>query len=329
MTILAIASSLSDFEALVPGLVSTDSARLAPGCAEGVIIGPEQSADIRLPIPETSPLVWIGFSINFTKEFNNNSPFFRVLSPAGNQIMSLQFDDDADGTYAGDLAINDQSGAPSRRAIALVEDQTYRFDVRLEISDTATIEVFIDGVSVGTHSGDTQPGAAGARKIWFTPTITGAGTNADWEYTLSGVVVADTDTRGVEIVSLEPVAAGNYTDFSGAVGDVSGTGITDATKITTTAAGRATFTKTALPGAYATGYDILGLGVSARVRAGLDAPGDVQLLTRSGGLDDQSSITSVSPLYEPVQGVFEQDPATNAAWTVAGLDGAEIGVRVT
>lgn len=131
---------------------------------------------------------------------------------------------------------------------------------------------------------------------------------------------------GIKKASGKPAGAGNYTAFTGSyldVDDIPDDG--DTTYIySTTATNKESvaLTSTTTEGVTGTVHY-----VAATVLArDLTATSDIQLFIRSNTTEQASSSRDVGASYETLQVYAEVDPHTSSAWTLGGVDAAEVGV---
>jgi hypothetical protein len=204
-----------------------------------------------------------------------------------------------------------------------------KFDVYVNYGASGTFRLYVGGVLVIDYSGDlTTDGATTLSNFQFNY-IAGAVSPSGSLVSLSEVIVADEDTRGMALATLTPLAAGNAQAWSGAVGDVNEAALSDASIISTTAADQlAQFTVT--PGsAITSGTGIRAVSVNARAAKGASGPQNLQAVVRTGSTDYASSNLSVATALGRVANIWGTNPNTSVAWLGSDLlaAGFNIGLK--
>jgi hypothetical protein len=138
--------------------------------------------------------------------------------------------------------------------------------------------------------------------------------------------VASTESllgKVLQTIVLDTNSATN-TGMTGDVTDINEAVYSDVGSLSSAAANQvSTFFKNGL----STTGEILGIGVSARVKAGGSGPQNDQMAIRSSGTNFFSSTKALSVGYSITQNMFETDPATAAAWVNADAEAAEVGIK--
>lgn len=324
MAILFHGTTLSE---LIPGEINsanhallTTAARIAPYCAEGVSVGGGEGTGISCEFTASSE-IWVSF---YTYEFTSgtNFPLLDVLS-AG--VPLFQLDRDSTTTIAMEYW-NGSAWVEIAADSSFVSAVRYRIDVHIKIDNTVgIIDWYVDGILRDSFSGDTlYTAATTVDKVVLRATTTAGLPSGNF----SAIIIADEDTRDM-IYSQTPVdGAGAETDWSGAYTAIDETGVNDADFIQSTTAGqRATFSFGNLHADFATGYDVVGVGVSARGSRGASGPANLKPLVRSGTTNGEGDPTAMDLTWKPARHFFALNPATTAAFTVSEVDSAQIGVR--
>lgn len=145
---------------------------------------------------------------------------------------------------------------------------------------------------------------------------------------ISAVVVADEDTRGFNVVQLQPTGAGANSGWTGTYADVEETGFNDADYIESLTAGQtSTFAFEDLP-AGVLGHNVKAVAISGRGRVGATSPTEMKTVARVSGTDYEAApVMPMTTSYGPFQSVYQVNPATGLAWAQSAVNGAEFGVR--
>lgn len=247
---------------------------------------------------------------------NGSTPIWRCRWTSSDELQMQ--------SYNGSSWSN--QGSPSS---VVTKSTVNRFDLRINLDGASgNIDLYINGVSEISISGDTIPDATGT----WDEFILGNGyaiasTSTAYFLIWSEVFLADEDTRDIKMLEVAVDGNGNYTAWSGDYLDVdNATALGDDSSIYTTASGnRESFTCASLSATYNSGYDVLAVGVKARA---VKQPGsdDIQLMVRSGTTDSDSTAISTNTLLDRVTALWANDPNTASAWTYANADSAEVGV---
>ncbi len=216
-------------------------------------------------------------------------------------------------------------------------------EAKVLLSDTVgTVTVRVDGVAVLTLTGlDTKN--AGTKTVLDSVTLSVAGasgTSSDqhyWDdvYIANGAGSVNNDFLGdLRVRALLPSGNGNSSQLVGS--DSNSTDnyllVDEATPSTADYVGSATLNEKDtyafgdLPDASGT---VLGVQINAYATKTDAAARNLALVTRSAGTDyDGSDVALALSTNAYVSQVRETDPATAVAWTRAGVDAAEFGVKV-
>lgn len=146
---------------------------------------------------------------------------------------------------------------------------------------------------------------------------------------LTGNVSVNTSATGTMSIALRPAAvAQTFSDMAGTVAGIAVASDKQADSFVASATvdqivrgSGFSFTPPSIA------YQVKGVGVNARVRRGDTGPQSANLLIRSNKTDGHKSDVSISPAFDQLNGVFETDPSTSAAWTVDNANKALVGVR--
>ena len=156
-----------------------------------------------------------------------------------------------------------------------------KLDLFLNYAVSGQVTLYINGVSICTFTGDvTTNSVTAVNQVDF------AGTQAGAAFSWSEIVVASTDTRNMNLVTLAPVANGTTQAWTGVVGNVNPTTINDANFINTGSSAQvAEFTTGTLPAG--TAWNVLGIKQAVRALKGATGPATFDYIFRpsSGSTD--------------------------------------------
>lgn len=205
----------------------------------------------------------------------------------------------------------------------------YYVEWTLNIADAGgSTVVAVDQVTDINASGlDTRNGLATAQRFRVGMDINdGNGCPID----MTDLYIADDATRrgDCRIDVLLPNGAGTHADWTGAATDVDdpATPDDDTTYATTATAGhRSTFALGALA---AGAVSVKGVAVNHRMRKDDAGARTARAMVRSGATDDPSDTFSVSDSYAWRQALWDDNPDTGAAWSVAAVNALEAGAEL-
>lgn len=321
MTLLHVGTSMADFTAHSSTSAYTTTSNLAAYVDEGIRLG--GPASMRTPSFAGQSEIWLSFTIH-PWDVNSNRTTVRFLNSDGDSVAIMA--STSAGTHGWRLDLF--TGPSSTTTVAtgstsLAEDSVYRFDIHLLIDDTVGVaDIFIDGTSYATFSGDTNR----ITNSDITQISFETNTNSH-DYDVSAVIVSTADTRAMEFLQRKPTADGAETDWSGDYTDIDENGFNDSDLISSsTDLDTSTFTGASLPSAVNT-FDVVAVVVAARAQEGASAT--LRAAVRVGGTTYAPVDMEAESSANPAQGIITVNPATSAAWTFAAADAAEFGVRLS
>ena len=289
---------------------STLEGQISPHVAEGVI--PHRTDFMPVVVGLAAPDIWVSFWFGSSGSFSTsptsgNTDLVTLVGPGNYRLHS----------QGGTLRLQTGATVLVDSGQDLVRFVRHRIDLHLRRHPTEGVfEVFVDGVSRARLDGDTGTGATTG--VGF-----GSGNTSGTQH-VSGVIVADEDTRPLEYAQLDLTGPGTFDGMDGELADVTGP-LDDGSFYSATEPGqRQSFTTAALPGALQTGYAVSALVVSARMR------GDrarARVLIAHAGHEATGPDLALFGGHQLVQGIFAQHP-DGTDWTVAGAEAAEVGVEV-
>lgn len=279
----------------------------------------------------------IGFHMqaNAGNSFSNVNTLFSWLDAGASQV-DLRWD------ASGHLIVSRNGTTLATGATALQQgvSRWYYVEFKVVIHNSAgTYEVRIDGVTEVSGSGANTRGGTANNYANQLRLFGGSSQAAVSGIIIDNLVVMD-GTGGVNntflgenrVVTLYPSGAGNTTQWTpstganyAAVDETPQNGDTDYVS-TSTVTNKDTYAFGDLPAAASA---VSGVQVNIVGRKDDVGPRSLAPVVRSGGTDYDGSNGALTSTYDVISQVYEQNPNTSAAWAVAGVNGAEFGVKLT
>jgi len=325
MALLLAATSIADFyDSTVPGVsaATTTSARKATYCKEAA--GIDGVTEV-LDFTAGTSTCWLSFEIfKWNSQYQNSDNQVLLYSDQGEAMFRIRSPQGTAGTGYFEVH-NGTSWDTLITWTFCTSDVKYRYDIKIVVADSGgEVEIFRDGVSQGSYSGDTKR-RTGTQVASLRLDGTEYFDNVPY---FSAVFVCDEDTRSMEYIQTKPSSAGNYTTWDGAYTDIDEIGINDGDDISTQDAGdQSTFGQGTITTDFDSGYDVIGVAVMARARKATDTSQSIKMMVRSGTTDGVGGASALSLTFLPHFDVFDNDPATGSAWTISAAKSAEIGVE--
>ncbi len=236
------------------------------------------------PVFANQSTIWLhAENITSNAAIVSNTQLVRIIGSDGNPAVLIR------GT-----ATNGQVKVSTRTTAGVLADlvtctsgawpltSLTKFDIALTYAVAGSVTVYANGVQICTFSGDvTTNSRTLVNQVEFASTSVNGATTA-W----SEIIVATTDTRNMNLVTLAPVASGNTMAWTGVVGSVNPTTINDANFINTGSSAQvAEFTTGTLPAG--TAWNVLGIKQVARALKGATGPATFDYIFRpsSGSTD--------------------------------------------
>lgn len=207
-------------------------------------------------------------------------------------------------------------------------DAVYVFDVHCKIANTGGLfEFYVNGVLHSSISGDTDVFIGSAIRNCKFNTLSNVNGGVNTCY-MSEIIVCTDDTRSMRLATLAPNGAGTIDQWVGAYTDVNEIGTyNDASYISSgTAAQVELFTLTDLS-ATAQTLDVVGVTLTGRGRRGATGPQNLQAALYTGGAQfNTGSLPNVGLSFATLQqGIWDLNPDTGLAWTIAEVLALEAG----
>jgi hypothetical protein len=201
-----------------------------------------------------------------------------------------------------------------------------QFDIHIVYSTTGSITFYLNGTNtpVMTFTGDVTTDGETELNQFFMGTA--------WSATIyyySEIIVTDTDSRAMSLLTLPPVANGNTQDWIGTADDINEAQIDDTNFINTDTADEiAEFTcPTTIPFG---SWDVQAVFQSGRFNIGLDGPQHFQFVNRpaSGSTDYFTANFDPAPAIQNFHYQWPVNPDTGLQWTIADIGaGFNLGVK--
>jgi hypothetical protein len=198
---------------------------------------------------------------------------------------------------------------------------TDKFDFYINYAVSGSLIIYINGIQVLNYSGDvTTDGNTTLSNFKI------GNANLSIVAYWSEVIVSDTDTRAMSLVTLVPAANGNTHNFdtgSPAASNINETTINDSTLDGSSVAGQIDeYTINGLPSGT---FSILAVGMSVRAQRGTVAgPTKMDMVLRQSGTDYFSSDISLTTGFTGYQNFWLTDPSTSSAWASLPIN---IGIK--
>jgi hypothetical protein len=318
MTILAAGTSIADFETIFT--VNATAGSFPAGVSESLFAS---ASGTNVAVWSGAEQAQIGICFYHIRSITNSgNPTLVELSRNGTGVLRVR----AVGTASAntfDLEYWNGSAWTKIGSTFTIPLALGRYDLFLKIHETEGVvaiyhdQVFLTGVSdVDTRFNSvTGIDAVDLKAI-------GNSTR------FSAIIVADEDTRPLRYAQTLIAAQGERAEWTGAFGNVGGTGFSDSTVVSTdTADQRTTYTKAALNAMFATGWTVEAAVVSARGRTEIGKVAAMRIMTRSGteeAFEAQASLTNEVGI---LRAIVPLDPDGNDPWTIARFNSAEFGVQ--
>lgn len=281
---------------------------------------------IDVPLTAARNSIYCGLAINFTA-LTSSVPLriYNGSTVIGRILLNI------DGSFAyqrGNGTATMYTSAAGLAAAGVFKFYEFHWVGHLT---AGTFEVRVNDIVGGTYSGQTTNSGD--------PTD---GTMLEW--TLDGSIddlyVVSTGGGGIvtylgdgSLIPIRPTAAGTYATGAqtGGTGGSPWTAVNEVTPdddtsyLSFASAGNIhSFAHGALG---VTVTSIKAMQVIAKTRLSAAGSGQVAGFVRSGSTDSAGAGQGVTSVYAPYATIYENDPATSAAWTASGVNAAEIGVK--
>lgn len=244
-------------------------------------------------------------------------------------LLGLSFD-----TSTKKILLQTYNGATystvASSSITFTTSSRYRLDLQVTLSDTVGIfRLYVNRILVAEFTGDTLTNAIGTASIINFPMNYPAGAEVHSVY-WSTCFVANEDTRTITMIEHSISGAGGYAEMQGGYTAINELGpIDDTDYLFGQVDGQCnTFTKSALPSEFSTGYEIKAQGVYARaITTDLSLVKKERFAIYDGTNLSESVSNTIDTFYNTKQAIFALAP-DGGAWTFAKADATQVGVKV-
>jgi hypothetical protein len=259
---------------------------------------------------------WFSAQVRMT-QFQGNAQWIVFLDAAGTRRLMIMGDVTNTSTK-----ICKRNAAGTITTLASLAWQptlnvVHKIDVHVVYGASGSVTVYCDGAQVGTYSGDVTTDSATALQM---AEVCGVDYNINMSW--SELIVASTDTRSMNVVTLTNSTAGAAQQWTGTASNVNQSGTVNDTQFiySDTAGQIQEYQPIALPSG---SFVVEAVVMSARAMRGASGPQNLQYVTRVGSTD-YTPIAAFSPAtgFTNYQGVITQNPATSSAWSKADLAAA-------
>lgn len=272
----------------------------------------------------SSPVVWFTIScytngsswagntlLNF-RNTDTGATFFRIASNSSENIV---------------LSGHNGTGLSTLHTMIDAYGGFFRVDVKVDLSVTGGVEVYLNGTLVGSTSGDLSAYAANPANSF--QLYGNNGFNSSFITYWSQIIVADEDTRGMLLQETRPTAEGLvFDDF---VGDYSmltanGPNVGGAVQGLTDGASQSYITED-LHANFSTGYEILAVVINSRSSATADSPLNVLSHIITDGINTlEGGDIVLDSVPQPRVSIFSTAP-DGTPWDATKFNAAEFGLR--
>lgn len=235
-----------------------------------------------------------------------------------------------DGSGSGSIA--------NAEAANLYSTKIYKIDLQIiNLGESSTINLYIDGgaAPIATVTGTTVTNGA----TLDTVAVGNAGA-VTWHCydscypRVSEIIVSDTDTRQLSLVTLAPSANGDSTDWADGTPSadcaiLSKTAIDDTTYLSSaTSAQTHQCTVAASPGFPAGNFSIPAISLSARAGKSYTGIGGFSLGVKvNGSANTPTAVSLPATFIGGIQALYTQNPIRSAPWTLTDLNSLQMSFK--
>lgn len=326
MTVLLAASGAAEATRTSGNLVATtNSSYIAPYVSEGFTILYKNGSntalyDARFDLASALTEGWTSFYMYYGDTDSTNwDHYLWSIWSSTEEVFALRRNINSSvfrvyySTSSGSIQ---NEAAPSSPGTGL-----HRWDIHWKIAadGTGVFEVYVDYVLWYSRTGQNNGNGSSIMSLRFIREGGGSGNVRAY----SAIMIADEDTRPLDVVHQAPDGAGSENDWTGSYANVDGAGADLADRIVATATGQQILvTFPALPGALAASDPVYmalkttGHGVEQGVKA---------IVLVSAAVFDMGTVLAAPATGAGITTDISQNPDTEAPWTISEIDGAEFG----
>lgn len=328
MTILAVGGEVECFEFVAGQAFAFEatSGRYIATASRYAMKVQQAVSEITLALPSNQTEIWMHAYLYQEAVGASDYIFFKTLAGGNAYKIALE----SDGRWSlYKYASSSWGSALATSAAPVIVSAGAQIDIHIKRHASGTFDVFKNGASVVTYSGDTTGDASNFGLIHFY-----GQTSSSNDMNVSQVIVTDTvDTRGWVLCTLQPTGSGSTSAWAGAYTDIDDTTYDESdyihTKVTNDVS---TFAAADINAGYA-GATVKAVAVAMRAYIDIAAvPHHVEAALRASGTNYFSADLSPTNNATPTsaQKIWETDPSTSSAWaSVSAVNALEVGVKAT
>jgi hypothetical protein len=195
-----------------------------------------------------------------------------------------------------------------------------KFDMQvLNYGSSSTVNVFVNGSST-------------ARITYTGNSVAGTATSLD-EVALSGyandyvseVIVSDSDTRALSLVTLAPSAAGDTSQWTGSYSNINPTTINDASVISDANSGDVFQCQmNSLPSG---SFSIVGLKIGVRATKSSSGIGSLSIGVKTNSTASNPTAVGLSSSWAEAETYYSTNPVTSTSWTSTDINALQISLQ--
>lgn len=264
---------------------------------------------------------WVHFQYRNPEMYANGAggALIWVYDESDNILGGIDAISDSLRAYAnGDSA---QYGLQS--AMASLEFQTIDLHVEVDASNI-TVTLYKNGSQISTAVSSNTGGKGGVKRIFFVNDDMSYYDGSSSYFSEFIVTGGGESTLGWRLSCIEPTGEGNYTDWDGGFAQLANPDI--AVSAGASADGERVSSTVTYNGE-ATPAGIRAVILKTLVSKGDVGPGTVKPFLRIGATDYEGASQPVTTNMDSYDEVWENNPATSAAWDTADIASLEIGIK--
>lgn len=242
-----------------------------------------------------------------------------LVSPTSTPIKVLSSTNTVLFTVRGDGSVI--VGNTTIGIVPIFTPGLFTLDIHLRGGSNGLVEIYADTQVVFSATGNFT--FTNMSTLTLAPVGTDATDNTGTVW--SQAIIANENTLGYKLATLELETAGSQAEWAGQIGDVSEIALNDATYITASTAGLVdTFETVDLESEYT---NIRAVVISALAKYSSTGPKNLDAVFRIGGQNYTSAMTPLSGGFSPSQAIFHVNPQTYSALSNSDINDAEYGIR--
>lgn len=304
--------------------------RASIGAGNGTTVADPPANRFQTPTFTAGNLIWL--------HAQENGPLGAIACTNNEQAIILRSPDGVSRIVVRQTATNGTLKVSSRNAAGTITDlatasgalttSTNQIDLKVDYSSSGGVSLWINGTLVINYSGDPRTDSATQlnQAEFASVNNSGAATATTW----AEIIIADEDTRGMALWSLNPQAAGNTQSWTpNTLANINKATINDATSISTSTNNALSewTTPTAAPSG---SWTVKAIVQEARVEVGVTGPQHFDWVARVAGTDYTAglSLAPSTSFGNFNNRLWATNPATSAAWAITDIaSGFNLGIK--